>query len=182
MGMKSRRKGKVFERAIAARLRDEFPEHAESIRRSDQGNGAATCDVTGMPMLWIECQDASRENSDPIGKLQQAIADAPEEEFPVAVTHVKGARSIECTMRASDFLRLWLAAETPNLTKVPVTFDWEDFLRLVHAALPKLELDGGVLCGECLGELPTERYVVGGRRVCGECAAKAAGCDGIEAA
>lgn len=182
MGMKSRRKGKTYERAIAARLRDEFPEYAEQIRRSDQGNGANTCDVTGLPLLWIECQSAARENHDPISKLLQAIADAPAHEIPIAVTHVTKERSSSVTMRAHDFLRLWLMAGDSALRSVPITIDWEHMIDLLHVVLPRLEEEatGTKWCDRCPNEIGTTVYRAGEDRICGSCAAKAANCEGID--
>ena len=182
MGAKSRRKGASFERKIARRFKDEFPEYADGVRRGKQSHFADECDVPGLPLLWHECQSASRANSDPIGKLQQAIADAPAHEIPVAVTHVTHERGISTTLRAHDFLRLWLMAGDSASRSVPVTLDFESYLDLLRIVLPRLEEEatGRKWCDRCPNEIGHTVYLAGDDRVCGECAAKAAGCSGID--
>lgn len=69
MGMKSRRKGKVFERWLVRRLSPFFP----NVRRGwwqSQG-GALVPDVTAAP-FWIEAQHSHAPS--PHGKMAQAIA------------------------------------------------------------------------------------------------------------
>ena len=136
MGLKSRVKGKVFERVVARILREAFPEYAESIRRSDQGHGAADCDVTGLPGLWFECEDAASPN--PAGKLAQAIGDAPSGRMPIAVTHKKGARRIKASLRLSDLVRIWLLAAESHAVHSMVTLDLADLLALLKVAHPRL--------------------------------------------
>lgn len=102
MGKMQRDKGKRFERQIAKKLRERFPKHADEIRRSIQSRQAEESDVTGLPGLWIECQDAAVPT--PLKKLEQAerdviVAKLEEELIPIAVTHKSRAKDIRVTLR-----------------------------------------------------------------------------------
>ena len=104
MGKMQREKGKRFERQIANALRKFFPEHAEEIRRSIQSREAEESDVTGLPGLWIECQDAILPT--PLKKLEQAERDVSSNNLeldiiPIAVTHQIRAKAIHVTLRLS---------------------------------------------------------------------------------
>ena len=102
MSKMQRDKGKRFERQIARKLRDSFPKYAELIRRSIQSRQAEESDVTGLPGLWIECQDAA--NPTPLKKLKQAehdvrVAGLVDELIPIAVTHKSRTKDIYVTLR-----------------------------------------------------------------------------------
>ena len=104
MGKMQRNKGKRFERLIANKLREFFPEHIEEIRRSIQSREAEESDVTGLPGLWIECQDAILPT--PLKKLEQAERDVRSNKLeldiiPIAVTHQIRAKAIYVTLRLS---------------------------------------------------------------------------------
>lgn len=143
----SRDKGKVFERKIARILRERFPQHAADVRRSDQGHGAADSDVTGLPWIWVECQDA-REPT-PVAKLEQAEADLgaatgdAAAKIPIAITHKLRSRSMQVMLRLSSLDRIASVAvgETPASLEVadvgftPVTLELGDFLDLLAEAV-----------------------------------------------
>ncbi len=104
MGKMQREKGKRFERLIANKLREFFPEHSETIRRSIQSREAEESDVTGLPGLWIECQDAILPT--PLKKLEQAEGDVRMNKLeaniiPIAVTHKIRNKAIHVTLRLS---------------------------------------------------------------------------------
>tara|TARA_A100001391_G_scaffold122821_1_gene83729 strand:- start:5410 stop:5880 length:471 start_codon:yes stop_codon:yes gene_type:complete len=102
MSKMQRIKGKVFERKIARKLRETFPEFADEIRRSIQSRQAEESDVTGLPGFWIECQDAKQPT--PTKKLEQAerdvrVARQVDTTIPIAVTHKIRAKDILVTLR-----------------------------------------------------------------------------------
>jgi len=102
MGIMQRNKGKRFERLIAKKFREYFPEFAEEIRRSIQSREAEESDVTGLPGFWVECQDAIRPT--PLKKLEQAERDIAAnklfgEILPIAITHQKNTKEIYVTLR-----------------------------------------------------------------------------------
>lgn len=104
MGKMQRDKGKRFERQIARKLRDFFPTYSETIRRSIQSREAEESDVTGLPGLWIECQDARIPT--PLKKLEQAERDVRANKLeadviPIAVTHKMRNKTIHVTLRLS---------------------------------------------------------------------------------
>ena len=102
MGKMQREKGKRFERLIAKKLREVFPEYTEEIRRSVQSREAEESDVTGLPGFWVECQDAIKPT--PLKKLEQAERDVTANKLngkilPIAITHKKNTTEIHVTMR-----------------------------------------------------------------------------------
>jgi hypothetical protein len=136
MGKLSRTKGHSFERKIAKLIRDRFPE-LENVRRSFQARDAEESDVTGLPGFWLECQDAALPL--PIMKLHQAERDLANtaldrDRIPVAITHKKGARSIQVTLRAKDLICLLATEQAPKDS--PVTLDFEDFLHILELTQP----------------------------------------------
>lgn len=78
MGLMQRRKGKEFERKVAARLRETWPEAI--VRRASQAERADNPDVfvEGGPSilarLWLELEDAKSPRS--LDKLEQAEGNA----------------------------------------------------------------------------------------------------------
>ena len=104
MSKMQRDKGKRFERQIARKLKEFFPEHSETIRRSIQSREAEESDVTGLPGLWIECQDARLPT--PLKKLEQAERDVRANKLeatiiPIAITHKIRNKAILVTLRLS---------------------------------------------------------------------------------
>lgn len=163
MGKLSRNKGKTFERRIAAMLREAFPDLAPFIHRSSQAHGdpespgqrsrppgwrpsqTFDSDVTGIPGLWIECQDA-REPT-PLAKLMQAERDVRERakdktRIPIAIVHRTGTKfdRMTVTMRLNSLLRLdgGTAAATAGSGNIPVTIEWAHFLELCDRTQPWL--------------------------------------------
>lgn len=97
------------------------------VRRSDQGRGAMEPDLVIQDCdCWMELQDA--QQPDPQAKLLQAESDALEArhgQWPVAVTHKIGRRSIQVTLRCAVFLEevaKWMSGMDV------ITIDYSDFL------------------------------------------------------
>ena len=136
MGKMQRVKGKVFERKVAKLFREAYP-FLDSVRRSQQGGGAEQSDVTGVPGLWIECQDA--RSPTPWAKLKQAIGDsiAAEERgedarVPIAVTHRTGSRSVE-VMLMLESLCAMQGQHLEYASHTPVTLSLDDFFALARS-------------------------------------------------
>jgi|ERR1051326_1569022 hypothetical protein len=143
MGLKSRRKGKVFERKIARAFREKWPDAL--VRRASQAERAHNPDVFvegGPPLLsslWMEMHDAAT----PLvaKKLAQAERDSLERSsfaadsahVPVVIWHKLGERSIQVTMRSWAFA--WLAYDESHPdSQIIVTLDFASFMRLVETA------------------------------------------------
>lgn len=141
MGKMQREKGKRFERQIAKKLREVFPEYSEEIRRSIQSRQAEESDVTGLPGLWVECQDAAVPT--PKQKLLQAerdvlVANLYSKIIPIAVTHKSRAKDIFVTLRLANlhYLYEWhlnnkqeaIPSEQSSTPQVHILF--EDFLTI----------------------------------------------------
>lgn len=147
MGRMQREKGKRFERDIAARLREFWPDAV--IRRASQAERADNPDVFvegGPPVLarlWLELQDARRPT--PEVKLEQAEDDAcgwlarrpfspsAQQRYPVVVWHELGARSVHVSTR------MWvLGALVYGIadvgSMVMVTLGLDDFLEILRRA------------------------------------------------
>ena len=136
MGRLQRTKGKVFERWVAQQFREAYP-FLDGVRRSQQGAGAEQSDVTGVPGLWIECQDAARPT--PLAKLVQAERDVAEAKLqgilPIAVVHRAGSSrtSTTVTLRAGAFPRLYGKGGCLEKWRTPpVTIGLSDFLNLAQ--------------------------------------------------
>lgn len=139
MGKFSRDKGKRYERKIARRLRERFPELADNIRRSIQSREAEESDVTGVPKIWLECQDAAKPT--PRAKLLQAIEDVRAnniDAIPVAITHKTRSKTDEVTMLADDFYAFFKKAvkAKPCVGDIRVQIDLESFLTLLEITKP----------------------------------------------
>jgi hypothetical protein len=97
------------------------------VRRSDQGRGAMEPDLVIRDCsCWMELKDA--KDPEPQAKLLQAESDALEArqgQWPVAITHKIGRRSIQVTMRCYVFLEH--VAEWMSGLDV-ITIDYSDFL------------------------------------------------------
>lgn len=105
----SREKGKKNERAVASKLRETFPEIAETIRRGLQGrNGQDVCDVSGLPGFWLECKHGRQVNIR--AAYQQALSDSKGRGFPVAVIRDHGSTEQHVYLSLGDFLRILRSA------------------------------------------------------------------------
>lgn len=99
IGRCSKRKGKVWEREVAALLRPVFGEH---IARGWQSrNGREDCDVKGSP-YWIECKHGQLVNLR--AALKQAIADT-DGRTPVVIAK-DDRRDPVVVMRLDDWIKL----------------------------------------------------------------------------
>lgn len=146
MSAMSTRKGKVYERLIASKLRARFGSDTVDIRRTSQADRAANSDViaTGHPVLerlWLEIQDARKPTPD--AKLLQAERDiAGHEErggstyrLPVVIWHRLGERTHQVTTR------LWVLDDLRRLGSTDCwhgdttcTLDLVEFIEIVCVA------------------------------------------------
>lgn len=163
MSRMQREKGKVFERKIAAQLREVMPR--ATIHRSSQADRAYDPDVViygdapwlGM-RLWLELTDGRAP--DPAAKLDQAENDARLNVertpgikksaaavfdcwLPVVVWHRLGERRIWATMRLVTLNDIFLG-ERWGSQPVIVTCPWRDILERLRfcdgiAAIPPKE-------------------------------------------
>lgn len=109
-GRRSRTKGKVWERAVAALLRPIFGDQAK--RGFQSRSGRDGCDVEGTP-YWLECKHGTLVNLR--AALKQAIADT-DGRVPVVVA--KDDRSTPmAVMRLSDWLELVQAAHAKGVVE-----------------------------------------------------------------
>jgi len=160
-GKLSCRKGKTFERSIAAALREIFdpPELVEAIkaagntdrkrlmsesvvRRGDQAKNAREPDIVVRGSAWwFELQDAAHPT--PLAKLQQAerdmgraIARGSETwSRPVAICHKMQSRSITVTMRFATLAAacgMVMFYAARRLPSFAVTIDYDDLLALLR--------------------------------------------------
>lgn len=98
MGSKSRRKGKVGEREVAALLR----EHGHDARRGVQYQGGPDSpDVVGLPGFHVEVKRVERFALYPA--LEQAQGESPEGSTPV-VFHRRNGKPWVVVMLAEDWL------------------------------------------------------------------------------
>lgn len=101
MGKMSRDKGKRFERALAAKLRD----YGYACHRGQQYCGAnGDADVTGLPHLHIEAKHCEQMRL--YDWMAQAKHDARDGEIP-AVFHKKNNAAILVTMELEDFIGIY---------------------------------------------------------------------------
>ncbi|MCA9548195.1 MAG: hypothetical protein KC613_27515 [Myxococcales bacterium] len=84
MGLRSRRKGQVFERSVAAMLRAVGFEAQRGFQSRGGGREEADVVVQGVP-VHIECKTGARPNV--WAAWEQANADADEGAVPVVVMH-----------------------------------------------------------------------------------------------
>lgn len=108
--VKSREKGKRYERHVASLFRSEGYE----ARRGQQYNGLDGDDVVGVPFIHIECKHYERGHGLIYDWLEQAKRDAKPDEMPVLITSknyypdivvqeykdwIKMYREYECSMK-----------------------------------------------------------------------------------
>lgn len=110
-GKRARTSGHNFERKVARILKDRFGDRSwcRDIRRTDQSHFAIQPDVAGPPGLWIECQSAQPEKTDPAGKLAQATRDCGKGDVPVAIINRKGgagSRAILVYLTLASLLKI----------------------------------------------------------------------------
>jgi hypothetical protein len=83
-GKLSRRKGKVFEREVAAGYREIFGEQVKRGWQAREGHDAP--DVENVPGLWVECKHHQHVNVH--NALEQAEADSAKAMMPLAVRSI----------------------------------------------------------------------------------------------
>lgn len=109
-GRRSRTKGKVWERAVAALLRPIFGDQAK--RGFQSRSGRDGCDVEGTP-YWVECKHGQFVN------LRAALKQALEasDGRPVVVAAKDDRSAPLAVMRLSDWLELVHAAHAAGVTQ-----------------------------------------------------------------
>lgn len=100
VGRRSKRKGDVGERQLAATL----TEAGFECRRGYQKNGKDVADVIGLPHIHIECKRVEKLNL--LKALQQAERDADPLELP-AVFHRRNREPWMVTMRMETWLMMY---------------------------------------------------------------------------
>lgn len=156
MGLMQRTKGKVFERAIAAQVRERWP--GVIVRRASQAERADNPDVFAeghsvLDRLWLELQDAKAPT--PIAKLEQAERDVEAfhgkrvsgspRRVPVVVWHKLASRTIWVTARlwVINNLAGWVSGPKASAVgRQVVTLELDDFLDLVDGCATA----GGLTC------------------------------------
>lgn len=115
MGARSRRKGAAYERTIANRLSEVYPDAVRGAQQSRAGDAMA--DVEGTPW-WVECKVGQR--IDIVGAFRQA--EEATHGRPVlcavkrnAIAGKGGPEEFVC-MRWDDFLALARASRAPTLS------------------------------------------------------------------
>ena len=105
MAVKSKEKGKRFERTLAGKLR----EYGYKCRRGQQYCGLeGNADVVGLPYIHIEAKAVERLNI--YDAMAQAKSDAKEGELPT-VFHKKNNHAILVTMEFDDWMKLYTEFE-----------------------------------------------------------------------
>ena len=100
-GLRSRRKGAAFERALVQRFREIMPD--AQIRRGLQSRSGEDAADVEVPCFWVEAKHHQRTNVR--AAMRQAIADCPPGRWPIAVCKDDRAEPL-VTMQLEDFLEL----------------------------------------------------------------------------
>lgn len=100
IGRKSKRKGAVGERELAAVL----TENGHDCKRGCQTSGKTIADVIGLDGIHIECKRAEKQSMK--DWLEQADRDAKGDEIP-AVFHRRNREGWQVTMRLNQWLKLY---------------------------------------------------------------------------
>lgn len=192
MSKMSRDKGKRFECAVAAQLRELWP--GASVHRSSQADRAYRPDVvidgSAAPhlaqRLWLELNDA--RDPRPVAKLLQAEEDVAAQEvrgddaviirgswLPVVVWHRTGVRHVatKATMRLGTLIVLSGGEGEDGEesswryigTNLVVTCEWEALLAMAWTAPPRTPAASGLggILDERVTRKPLARAVPGGR-------------------
>jgi hypothetical protein len=100
-GLRSRRKGANFERALAIRFREVMP--GATVRRGLQSRSGEEAPDVDVPCFWLEAKRHKRTNIK--AALRQAHDDAPPGRWPIAVCKDDREPAI-VAMALDDFLDL----------------------------------------------------------------------------
>lgn len=153
-GKRSRRKGKVYEREVAAQYRELYGEGVKRGWQAREGHDAP--DVENVPGLWVECKHHHRVNER--AALEQALTDrekAGVHSVPVAHCKDDGKPAL-VVLQESEWFQLLARlqkAEAPRSAPRPVADTPESagakarfaagaaiaFLEVFHPAQPKLK-------------------------------------------
>ena len=99
--MNSNRKGKVFERWVAAYFREHG--HDKARRGQQYKGGADSPDVIGLDGFHIECKNTERWNDYEF--MAQSVRDAEEGEIPIVIAKKKFEKPL-VIMRLDDFMEV----------------------------------------------------------------------------
>lgn len=123
-GAGRRKKGHDFERLVANRYRERWPDRV--VRRGNQSHKAFEPDVViEGSTLWSECQCAAKPT--PLAKLAQAERDCPEQPI-VVVWRKTGAKTINATMRLGTLLELNGMGHMLRAADQVVTLDFDEWI------------------------------------------------------
>lgn len=145
MGLLSRTKGRVMERAVATDLREVLP--AATIRRSQQAHSAFEPDVVlegACPVLlkrlWIECTNSKAPNI--AAKLEQATSDSAKvgsSRLPILVWRRTGSKSCYATATLCVLGQLMGFVST---SQAIATIHWSELLAVFgQLATAKVAMD-----------------------------------------
>lgn len=149
MGKKSRDIGVRFEQKVARLLRPVFPDVVTTRSMQSRQGSVLAADLANTGNLVIECKDHWEGDVTPAWQ-QAAAVKAPAGSFPVAVTHGKGRRSIQVTMKFHHLDALLHPERITRPESPLVTLDWDDWYLIVaerYAARPAARQ----MCMECDG-------------------------------
>lgn len=107
-GLTSKNKGKRGERWLAQRLREAFPQYADTIRRGWQARSGKDAADVEFPGVHFECKNTKRPN--PMAALRQAIEDCRKGNIPIAVLLQSRSYPV-AILPFEDLLKLLVAAD-----------------------------------------------------------------------
>ena len=99
--MNSNRKGKTFERWVAAYLREHG--YTEARRGQQYHGGADSPDVTGLQGFHIEAKDTQKWSA--YDFMEQSVRDAAEDEIPIVIAK-KNYQKPLVIIRLEDFMKV----------------------------------------------------------------------------
>jgi Holliday junction resolvase len=100
-----RTKGHSFEREIVNALKPTFPDAKRGLSQSR--DGSETCDVEGVPGVWLECKRRKQATTATILDAIKQATEATNGRVPVVIVRSDREEPIVC-MRLSDFTTWYL--------------------------------------------------------------------------
>lgn len=99
------RKGKAFERLVAQRLREVWPEAKRGLSQTRDG---AECADVEVPGYWIECKKwkVFTQANKVSAYVQAAEASKASNKIPIVVWQRQNSRDVMCSMRLHDAIRI----------------------------------------------------------------------------
>ena len=141
LGLRSKNKGRVFERLVVKKLAEAGIDSARGYWQSMGGGTVPDVMVDG---LWIECGHGKA--MEPRVKLEQAeayVATCKLPVVPVAITS-RNREDIKVTMRAKGLFKLLECRygcrdEEEMSSKLQVTLPWDDFVEILQGQKKEAE-------------------------------------------